>query len=932
MTTHFGMRPGRWSGNAGILAAFVLLPTLSLAQGETGDEVYEEILVTGSHIEGLDLRGAVQAVQLDRDDIINSGAESIGELMQDLPITGGGIGTFTTSTAGALSSDTPVGAASVSLRNLGTGSTLTLINGRRATIASFARGQSSFIDINSIPMAAIDRIEILPSGASATYGADAVAGVVNYVLRDDYEGFEVSASYGDSSADSDDSRKNVNLIAGFGNDRHHVMAVVDWYERNPLFDRDRDITANSVRPSQQGFHPSFNDLFFMFFDQTEEPADGGCAEEDFGFGNFGEFCEVDTNQFTSTLDRYESVGGMLTYRFDISDRVKWNNELIYQETDSDGTSSPANFSRAPMDPESPLWPAALQADMVEEGQLGDFSGFYGFPVFAWGKFPEPRKVAVESQTLRFVSDVEIDFASGWHLNSGATYGRNESEQNGLAGLVISEAFYDASLGNLCTDGTRVERWDVDLQRPSASFVGETCESVGKTTLWYNPFGGQASQEDGIDDAIRTRANRNGESELFALDAVFSGELFQFNGRTVSAAFGAEWRNESVQDVPSGVAVATTFNPEPILGFSSTSADAERDQYAAFAEFFVPITDNLDLQLAGRFDDYDSFGSDFNPKVAFRYQPLESLIFRGNYSSSFRAPSLAQVGAGTFLTSYAVDCAATPEACAGDPDESGEFLFSEDVANDALEPETADTWGLGFVFAPTENLDFTVDYWNIQYEDLIGVDEDDFIRRALAGEFPVVGEGELPTGQPGVEVSSGFVVDAHFQLSNLSFQDVSGVDLAYSQYFDLGPGQLSLTADATWILEFESQASPNAPVLDEAGDFRNPELLGRLQGRYTLDDWRFSLTMRYTGDYKDDPSQRTLEAVGLPPDAEVQVSSWTVWDAYASYEFGERHQLSLNVRNVFDRDPPLVLGLGSNVDQINHTSMGRFVTLRYTWGF
>ena len=913
-------------------AAALLLPPVALAQEPAGTPVMEEVLVTGSHIEGVDLRGAVQAVQLDRNDIAASGAESLGELMQDLTITGGGVGTFTTSTAGALSGDTPVGAASVSLRGLGTGSTLTLINGRRASISSFARGQASFIDINSIPMAAIERIEILPSGASATYGADAVAGVVNYVLRDDFEGFEVSASYGDSTADSDATRKNVNVVAGFGNDRHHFMGLVDWYERNPLFDRDRDITANSVRPSQQGFYPSFNDLFFMLNDQTEEPADGGCPAGDFGFGNFGEYCQVNTNQFTSTLDRYESLGGMLSYRFDISDSVSWSNELIYQETDSDGTSSPANFSRAPVDPENPLWPATLQADLVEEGLLGDFSEFYGFPIFAWGKFPEPRKVEVQSETLRFVSQIDVDFASGWHLNSGFTYGRNESEQNGVAGLVVSESFYNALLGNLCTDGTVVNRWDVDLQRPSASFVGETCEDLGLTTLWYDPFGGQASQADGIDDAIRTRANRNGKSELFALDAVYSGELFEFNGRPVSAAFGAEWRNESVRDVPSGIAVATTLNPEPILGFSSTSADAERDQYAAYVEFFVPITDNFDVQLAGRYDHYDSFGGDFNPKIALRYQPFDSLILRGNYSTSFRAPSLAQVGAGTFLTSYSVDCQETPEACGGDPDESGEFLFSEDVSNDDLEPETADTWGLGFVFAPTRNIDLTVDYWNISYENLIGVDEDDFIRRALAGEFAVVGEGELPTGQPGVEVVDGFVVDAHFQLSNLSFQDVSGIDLAYTQYFDVGRGQFALIADATYILEFETQASSNAPVVDEAGDFRNPELLGRVQGRYTLDPWQFSVTMRYTDGYRDDPSRSTLEAVGLPPDAEVDVGSWTVWDAYVSYAFAERHFLALSVRNVFDKDPPLVLGLGSNVDQINHSSMGRFVTLRYNYGF
>ena len=907
----------------------------AVAQGQPDDEPIEEVIVIGTHIEGLDLKGAVQAVQLDRSDIDESGAESMGELMQDLTITGGGGGTFTTSTAGALSSDTPVGASAVSLRGLGTGSTLTLINGRRATISSFARGQASFIDINSIPMAAIERVEILPNGASAVYGADAVAGVVNYVLRDDFEGVEVTASYGDSMEDTDDSRKNLNLVAGFGNERHRVMAVLDYYERNAHFSRDRAITANSVRPSQQGFYPSFNDLFFMSFDQTEEPADGGCASDEFGFGNFGEFCEVDTNQFTSVLDVYDSIGGMVNYTFDVSSSVTWSNELIYQQTDSNGTSSPANFSRAPIDPESPLWPVALQQDIVEDGMAGgvvDFTDFYGFPIYAWGKFPEPRAVQVESETYRFVSSLAVDFDSGWNMNAGITYGRNESEQRGLSGLIISEAFYNASLGNLCSDGSTVQRWDVDLQRPGASFVGETCEDAGLTTLWYNPFGGQTDQAAGIDEAIRTTARRSGESDMFAVDAIFSGELFDWNGRTVSAAFGLEWRNESVKDVPSGVAVATTFNPEPILGFSSTSADAERDQYAVFAELFIPITDQFDVQLAGRFDDYDSFGSDFNPKVSLRWQPVDSLVFRGNYSTSFRAPSLAQVGAGTLLSSYRVDCMATPEACDGDPMEDGEALLSEDVANDDLEPETADSWGFGFLFSPTDDLDITVDYWDITYEDLIGVDEDDFIRRALAGEFPALGEGELPTGQPGVEVEDGFVIDAHFQLTNLAFQDVSGIDLTYTQYFDVGPGELQLTADATYVLEYKSQASANAPVIDEAGDFRNPELLTRIRGRYTMDPWRFSLTMRHTGDYRDDPSQRTLEAVGLPPDAEVQVPSWTVWDANVSYDLSDRQFIGLTVRNLFDRDPPLVLGTSANVDYINHSSMGQYVTLRYTHGF
>lgn len=914
-------------------------PGTLLAQ-DTGTEfdddmVMEEIMVTGTRIKGLDMKGAAQAVQVNQRDIMESGAENIGQLMQDLTVTGGGLGTFTTSTAGPLSSETPVGSSAVSLRGLGTGSTLTLINGRRASVASFARGQASFIDVNSIPTSAVERVEILLSGASASYGADAVAGVVNYVLRDDFEGLEVTASYGDSTASSDNSRTNINLLGGWGNDRHHVMALVDYYQRDPLFDRDRKISAESIRPSQQGFYPSFNDLFWMFYDQTEEPQDGGCAEEDFGFGNFGEYCEVNTNAYTSVLDEYSSLGGMLTYQFEIDDDKTWYNEFIYQETDADGTSSPANFSRAPVDPESPLWPEALKASMVEEGSfegLEAWEDFYGYPIYAWGKLPEPRAVNVTSESMRLVSGLDWDLNADWNLDTAITYGRNESEQHGVAGLVIAEAFYNASLGNVCTDGTVVDRWELDLVRPDAFYIGDTCEDLGKTTLWYNPFGGQEEQAAGIDELIRTEARRNGKSELWAWDATASGPLFDFRGYTVQSAIGVEWRRESVNDVPAGVAVATTFNPEPILGFSSTSADAERDQWAAFIELFVPITDNFDLQLAGRYDRYDSFGGDFNPKVAFRWAPVDSLILRGNYSTSFRAPSLAQVGAGTLLSSYRVDCVATPGACDGDPGADGEALLSEDVANDNLEPETADTWGFGLLWSPTDRIDVTADYWSISYENVIGIDEDDFIRRALAGAYPVVGGGELLTGTPGLEVENGFVIDAHFELSNLGFQDISGVDLTYTQAIDFDNSTLTLMADATYLIEYLRKSSPASPRIDEAGEYLYPQWLASAKARYTIGDWDMSLRARYTDSYTDDPAPRTLDALGIPRDTVVNVDSWLVWDANVAYNFTDTNFLSLNVRNLLDEDPPLVLGTGANVDQINHSSMGRFITLRYTHRF
>ncbi|MEM7781274.1 MAG: TonB-dependent receptor [Pseudomonadota bacterium] len=944
-TTSFHTRIGAL---AALLLAGSATPVLAQsgssvsAQDEASDvtsstqqsEENEGILVVGSRIPGLPTDGAVPTVTISREDIIESGAGTLIEVLQDLPVATGGGQTFSTATAGALSSDTPVGASAISLRGLGASATLTLINGRRAQISAFARGQESFIDASSIPLAAIERVEVLPSGASAIYGADAVAGVVNYVLRDDFEGVELSGSYGNSTAGTDEGRFNLTAVAGAQiGERNSVMLVVDYFKRNPFFLRDRPESAISARPSQQGFFPSFNDLFLQLNDQTEEPQDGGCAAEDFGFGNFGEFCEVNNNAFVSANDRLETIGGLFTHQFEISDSLTWYNDVLYQRVESRGVSSPANFSRSPVDPENPFWPAALQEDIIDEGGAFDFTDFFGFPIFAWGKIPEPRAVEIESDSYRITSGFKGDIADDWAFDVAFLYGGNDRVQRGLSGLYLSENFYDLNLGNVCTDGTRVERWEVDPERPNAFFVGDTCEDIGLTTLWYNPFGGQTQQSDGVLDLLQTQAERRGESRLYAVDGFVNGTLAELPAGPLKVAFGGEFRRETLSDVPSGAAVATINNPEPILGFSSTSADASRNSWSAFSELYVPLTDTLDLQLAGRFDHFQGFGSDFNPKIAARWQPLEWLALRGNYSTSFRAPSLAQSGAGVLLSSFRVDCEATPQACDGDATADGQALLSEDVGNVSLGPENARSWGGGVVIQPGNGIELLFDYWNIRHEDLVGIDEDDFIRRALAGEFPVVGPGELGTGVAGLEVQNGFVSDAHFQITNLGFQKTDGFDIAYTHRFAEGPaGLFTLTADVTHILNFDRQASPDSPVEELAGDFLYPDWIASSRLRWRKGDWRASVAGFYTSGYRDDPSNRTLEALGLPTDEEYFVDEFITFDLSVSYDFDRDSFIQLAVRNIFDEAPPRVLGASANVDLFNHDLIGRYATVRVTKRF
>jgi len=903
----------------------------------------EDITVTGTLIKGLDLKGGVQAITLDRNAILETGATSIIDVLKDLPQTRGGRGTFSTANSGPLSGDSPTGSAGVSLRGLGVSATLTLINGRRASISSFANGQESFIDINSIPDAAIDRIDVLPNGSSALYGADAVAGVVNFILRDDFEGLELEASYGDSTASSNEGRFRVSAVGGFRAGDNHFMLVGQYTKRNAFFLRDRKISAVSLRPSQQGFFPSFNDLRRMELDQTEGPGGAGCPASQFGTGDLGEFCTVNTNAFVTADAELESYGGVASHRMEITDSFTWFNEFIYSHTDSSSVTSPANFSRAPTDPQNPNYPAGLKADLAAEGACVDFSCFNRRAIFAWGKYPDPRGVEIRSDSYRFTTGFDIDMASGWNVRTTMTTGGNDRVQQGTSGLVRSAAFNDLNLGNICTDGSRVSRWtDTFARRPV--FVGNTCEAAGKTTLWYNPFGGQGTQAAGVKELLETTAERRGSSRSLQFDAVASGDLFDFNGRTVKAAIGAEWRSESVSDRPSGEAVATSANPEPILGFSSTSASASRTQISLFGEVYLPLADTLDVQLAGRYDRYNDFGDDFNPKLTVRWQPLEQLILRGNISNSFRAPGLAQSGAGVLLSSFRVRCAETPAACGGNPLATGQALLSEEVGNRDLEAEDATTWGVGAVFLPTPDIELKLDYWNIDHRNLVGIDESDFIRRALAGDFPVVAQNALPTGAPGLEarnivrdaagnIVSAIVTDAHFQLGNLGFQKTQGIDIAYTHRLpDTSVGSFTLLFDATYLIKFDRQASSSSPLEELAGKFLYPKFVATGRVRWRNGPFGATLSGFYTSGYRDDPDTRTLEAVGLAPGTIVNVASYFTMDANLRYDIMENTTVALTVRNIFDKTPPLVLGSSSNVDRFNHDLVGRFITARLTHRF
>lgn len=907
-------------------------PAAPATEAGTDQTRLDRITVTGSNIRGIDMEEAQPVRVIDAQQIRELGALSVSDLLKEISQTGGGTGNFNTFASGALQADAPAGSAAASLRGLGSSSTLTLVNGRRIAVAPFANvgnGAANFVDINAIPLAAIERVEVLTTGASAVYGADAVAGVVNFILRDDFEGVRVQASYGDSQARTDEAKMNLNLITGFRGERARGMLVVDAFQRNAMYDRDRAISAVEPRPSQQGVFPSFIDFFGM----DEELVEAACPDASrydgrpgFPRGAFGEYCELNRNAYTATDPETRRLGAYATFGFDLGGGREYFAELAVQRNRSSADSAPAPWSVIEGVPfNHPDFPAELRQRLIAAGADDRF------PIDALGRFPDARTIEVTTRNWRLLNGVRGSLGNwDWETTLGAS--RSDSEQEAIAGIYLRDRFQAALRGRLCADGTT------------------TC-TPATGGLWYNPFGGQAVQDARVLDLLRTRVPREGSSRQVAWDAKFNGFAGSLGGGDIGWAFGAEARREQVEDRPSPLATA---NPQtgavPVIGFGSTSADARRTQWALYAESFLPISEQFDVRIAGRYDHYSDFGGDFNPAAAFRWRPADWFVLRGGWNSSFRAPSLAQAGAGVTLSSGVLPCAPGSEFintfCGGTARDRN--YLSEVYSNPDLKAETAEAWYLGSVFSLGDRSTLRLDYWKFDQRNLVDIDALDLFRRAVADPSLVRDSRDPrpPFGTLGILTRGGRVGDrideVFLQLDNVGRQRTEGLDIGFDHDFvEAGWGRLRFYTDVTWVRSFERSESCSATggdarrgagpcvggqrLVERVGEFRYPEWTVNSGFRFSRGDWMARLWANHVDGYYDD-DQRD----GVP--AGRRIPSWTTLNLNLDYDLSERQTLGLTIRNLTDRDPPVALGSASNVDLYNHNTLGRFWTFSWIYRY
>jgi len=920
-----------------VAVAMVLAAPCALAQqaapeaptAEQDSVTLDRITVTGSNLRGIDIAESQPVVVIDAQQIRELGALSVSDLLREISQTGGGTGNFNTSNSGALQADAPAGSAAASLRGLGTASTLTLVNGRRIAVSSFANGSESFIDINAIPLAAVDRVEVLTTGASAIYGADAVAGVVNLILREDFEGVRLSASYGDSTTSTDEGKFNANLITGFRGERARGMLVLDAFKRNAFYNRDRAITAVEPRPSQQGIYPSFIDFFGM----RQELVEAACPDAQrfdgrpgFPRGSFGEYCAVNRNAYTATDPETERYGAYGTFGYAFGEGSEYFAELALQRNTSSANSAPAPWTAIEGLPFThPQFPAELRQRLIAAGADARF------PIDAVGRFPDARTIEVTTSNWRLLNGVR-GTAGDWDWESTVTASRSKSEQEALAGIYNRARFLAALAGRLCADGTT------------------TCRPT-TGGLWYNPFGGQTQQDPTVLALVQEQVPREGVSTLYAWDAKFAGSAGSLGGGDIAWAFGAEARREKVEDLPSALATANPLTGVvPVYGFGSTAVSASRSQWAVYAESFLPVTSQLDFRLAARYDHYDDFGGDFNPAASFRWRPSDWFVLRGGWNTSFRAPSLAQVGAGTTLSSGALPCSPGSEfinTFCGGRTRDDSFL-SEIYGNPDLQAETAEAWYLGAVFGLGERTTLKLDYWNFDQRNLVDIDELELFRRALTDPSLVFNSRRTrpPAGTIGIGTRGGtvggLIDDVFLELINVGRQRTDGLDIAFNHDFaEQDWGRLRFYTDATWVRSFERSESCSPTGGDErrgagactggqrlverVGEFRYPEWTVNSGFRWSRDALTGRLWANHVAGFYDDDQRE-----GVP--AARRVSSWTTMNLNLDWDFSERQTVGVTIRNLADRDPPVSLGSSSNVDLYNHNTLGRFVTVNYIYRY
>jgi outer membrane receptor protein involved in Fe transport len=845
-----------------------------LAQEDGGDESIEEIVTVGSQIRGANIRDALAVSVVTSEDIENIGVDSGDELLEFMAEQGQNFFSEAENISGGVNSARgDVGA--YNLRNLGTGNTLVLVNGRRVVNSATYQTErvgGSFIPVNtansqSLPVFGLERIEVLRDGASAIYGADAVAGVVNYVMKDDFDGFSLRARYADWEGIS---RNDYSLTMEWGNTfndgRSNLSIFANYYHRDPVFAQEDPRWAQS--------------------DHRWKIPEGSPFEGDTSFrrdsanGRWGQFDSISSVAgITTPIPVFDSAGEFQMYPLG-DPRCTWvYNEYACGAPDSSANSTPRHNLNEHRD---------LYSDLDRMNVFAFFNHEFGSGLEAYTELS-----AYWSETvLRRHRSTKLGAVASYEVAADAYY--NPLGPCGSPNRLPVEVIGDDSTGGVpCTgldlridlygwvESPRIVNNDGDMFRFVQGFRGElgdwdwdtgvvwsraTKEDVTKdrisntliqaalndpTPAGYNPFTG--GYDTNIEQA-QIDVRRDNETELTLIDFKMSNaELFNMPAGPVGFLAGVEWREESFVDdrdprldgtinYTDNAGVTYPFVADVMNSSPTADSEGSRDVFSAYFEFQVPLLESLDLQAAMRYEDFSDVGDTTVGKIAMGWRPFDRLLVRGSWSEAYRVPNLVTVNE----TGVARSNTVTDYLCEYvDPDEDtlwgGGCSYSIQrtaAGSDELVAEESTNTSLGVVWDATDWLTITVDWWAIEKEDTIGLFGEanhtalDLLNLLEAGTGNCAGavgnpavvrdpnyefsqeELDLFTAAGICPVGEAQRVDDRYE--NLDTRKISGHDIGiYINHETGAAGQFNFSYVGTRLDEYEQLAGGNSQVLLDA---------------------------------------------------------------------------------------------------------------------
>jgi iron complex outermembrane receptor protein len=849
----------------------------------------ERVVVTGSSIKRLESETALPVTVVTRDQIEKSGATNVEDILRRV------------TASSAMLSDSTQGAgyatSNANMRGLGANSTLVLLNGRRLAGHPFGSiGGSAAVDLNSIPFAAIDRIEVLRDGASAIYGTDAVGGVINFITRRDYNKGELTLRYGSPEGSYGGEEKGASVSFGMGDfvkDGYNILLTANFKDQE------------RIKAIDQGLYLRH---------ATEIP--GSAPPTSFrGFPG-----AIFTGDFLVTPGLYANAGS----QFAPCDPAN----TVIRNTGAAPSGQDARYCRAIYAAMLDNLPDSKKTDVYARGtfNLGGghqltAEGSIGRNATIGRVAPTPldsgaAKVNPDGTYPPFALPVTSRYFPQALLTSmGFTAADWDPDGNGFAEIVTRSL----DMGNRISDNTNEQYrfvvgangtfggWDYDMGLNLAQARGKLVYDGYLLQAPYlaalasgniNPFGPNDSTGLALLDAASLRGEvRRSKGTTFAYDAKLSRELSQMAGGPMAVALGIDLRKEKAEDRPT--------NPSYEAGLhvggegSVPTTTASRNIYAVFSELSMPFSKGIEATLAARYDRYSDFGGSFNPMARIRIQPSKELLLRASAGTGFRAPTLWDVNSPVANTNTAD--AQTDWDCPAGQANNPRCLtqFNVQLSSDPnLKPEKSRQFTVGMVFEPTRNFTVALDYWNIEKKDTIGV---------ISGDT-LMGDEALYRKYIDRVVRSpdGLLSYIRTPVENLGKLKTSGVDLDMRSNFNLDPTiKIGLNYNATYVLKYETQNGKDEPMVDYVGQSTGgiapvPSWQHTFGIDWTSGALNVALEHVYTNGWTESAAQVDANVGVNEP---YRVNDTSRWNLAVTYRGIKNWTLRVGARNLLDDEPP-----------------------------